>query len=56
MSAFNNYEKDQIVESISDYIESEKSKNPDILPSDLLRELMETISYGITIGFFKIDK
>lgn len=55
MSAFNNYQKDGICEGIAEYIADQKELNPNIPVSEIIRDLMEVISYGIQFGIAKIE-
>lgn len=55
MSAFGNYYKDDLVDSIKNLIENKKDNNPDIQFNELIKEVMEVVSYGIEKGFWEIE-
>lgn len=55
MSAFDNYLKDDIVDSIVNYVSDLKERNPTMQYNEVLHELMETISYGIEKSIYTIE-
>lgn len=55
MTAFGNYSKDAIVESIKDFIKEKKESNPEIKHSEIIAEIMEVISYGLEHGIYEIE-
>lgn len=55
MSAFGNYEKDDIVDSIKRFIESEKEKNPEVQINKLLAETMEAVNYAMEQAIWEIE-
>ena len=55
MSAFGNYTKDEIVESIKKFIEDKQLENPKIQINELIKETMEAVSYGLNIAIWNIE-
>lgn len=55
MSAFDNYIKDDIVDSIKRFIESKKQENPSIQINELLDETMEAVSHGLKGAIWEIE-
>lgn len=55
MSAFDNYIKDNIVDSIKNFIEDRKEKEPNIQINMIVSEVMEAVSYGICLSIWDIE-
>ena len=55
MSAFGYYQKDEIVESIKNFIEHKKDQKPDIQINELIVETMEAVSCGLERAIWNIE-
>ena len=55
MSAFGNYQKDDIVEAIKNFIEYKKEQQPDIQVNVLIEETMEAVTYGLSYAIWNIE-
>ena len=55
MSAFGNYQKDDIVEAIKNFIEYKKEQQPDIQVNILIEETMEAVTYGLRYAIWNIE-
>ena len=55
MSAFGNYQKDDIVEAIKNFIEYKKEQQPDIQVNILIEETMEAVTYGLRNAIWDIE-
>ena len=55
MSAFGNYLKDDIVDSIKNFVSDKKEDNPEIQINQLVKEVMEAVSYGLESSIYKIE-
>lgn len=54
MSAFENYEKDAIFDSISVFVSNKKKEG--VKTSQVISELMDIVSYGIKNGLYESEK
>ena len=55
MSAFDNYIKDDIVDSIKRFVESKKQENPSIQINELFDETMEAVTHGLKGAIWEIE-
>ena len=55
MSAFGNYIKDDIADSIKTFIEEKKQQQPEIQINELIKEIMEAVSYGLEHAIWNIE-
>jgi hypothetical protein len=55
MSAFDNNIKDEIVDSIKNFIEEKKEQQPTIQINELIKEVMEAVSVGLERGIWYIE-
>lgn len=55
MSAFGNYEKDYISESIINFIRYKIEKKQDIQINELVKEVMEAVNYGLEVSIWEIE-
>ncbi len=55
MSAFDNYLKDDIVHSIKEYVSDLKENKPDLQYNEIIKEVMEAVSYGLEKSFWEIE-
>ncbi len=55
MSAFGNDEKDAICDSIKDYIIERHKKYPSMNISEIVKEVMEAVTYGLEHGMYELE-
>ncbi len=55
MSAFDNYEKSEIVESIERFVKSIKEQNPHIQINDITEEVLEAVNRGLKSAIWGIE-
>ena len=55
MSAFGYYQKDEIAESIKNFIEYKKEQNPEIQINELIKETVEAVNYGLEHAIWDIE-
>ena len=55
MSAFDNNLKDDIVDSINNYVSDLKEHNPLLQYNEILHEVMEAVTYGIEKAIYNIE-
>lgn len=55
MSAFGNYQKDEIFEAIKSFIAEKKEQQPDIQINELIKETMEVVSYSLSSAIWYIE-
>jgi hypothetical protein len=55
MSAFGDYAKDDIVDSIKLFVQEKKEQDPQIQISKLVEEVMEAVGYGLRDAIWTIE-
>lgn len=55
MSAFGEYHKDNIMESVMDYISFRKEQSNNIQLNEILRDIMEAVGEGLHRGVWEIE-
>lgn len=55
MSAFDYYQKDEIVEAIKNFIEYKKEQQPTIQINELVKETMEAVTYGLEHAIWNVE-
>ncbi len=55
MTAFGNNEKDDLYESIKDFVANKKKDNPDIQINEIIEEVMEVFSYALKSAIYSIE-